>query len=422
VSGGIVAMSEAERERAHVVRRIVSGEVTQVRAGELLGITPRQVGRLVAAYRARGDRGLVSGKRGKASNNRRSAAESSRIVAALKERYADFGATLAAEKLRSHEGLIVSRESVRQLQIAHGLWRPKMRKAKRVFQVRERRARFGELIQIDGSHHDWFEGRAPKCALLVFIDDATGRLTGLRFAPAETTHDYLCLLREHVTSHGLPLALYSDRHGVFRVNAKDIETGDGKTVFNRVTDRLAIEQICATTPQAKGRVERVNKTLQDRLVKEMRLAGISDIAAAQAFLADYIKGFNAQFACEPRDLSDAHRAWTAGTAALDAALAEHQERRLSKALTFSTDGTLYCVNTGPTAGIALRGSKVVVRHYLDGRMDVLHKSRLLAVTRVRGVPRPSALADDKTLDARVDVIAARVRGRSERPGAVDGAA
>lgn len=406
MSGDVLGMSAAERDRSHVVRRVLAGELKQVRAGELLGITPRQVGRLVAAFRARGDRGLVSGKRGKASNNRRDEAERGRIVAALKDRYADFGPTLAAEKLVEHEGIAVSRESVRQLQIAHGLWRPKARRSKRVYQVRERRGRFGELIQIDGSHHDWFEGRAPKCALLVFIDDATGRLTGLRFAPSETAHGYLELLGAHVLAHGLPLALYSDRHGIFRVNAKDVETGDGKTAFNRVTDRLGIEQICASTPQAKGRVERANQTLQDRLVRELRLAGISDMAAAQAFLPDFMARFNAKFAVCPRLADDAHRPWDKDVAALDAALAAHDERTLSKALTFNTGGAKYCVNTGLTAGIALRGSKVTVRHYLDGRMDVLFKDRLLAVTRIRGLPRGSDVADDKTLDARVDALIA----------------
>jgi hypothetical protein len=406
VSGDVLAMSAGERDRSHVVRRILAGELKQVRAAELLGITPRQVGRLVAAFRARGDRGLVSGKRHKASNNRRDEAERQRIVAALKVRYIDFGPTLAAEKLAEHEGIAVSRESVRQLQIAHGLWRPKARKAKRVHQVRERRGRFGELVQIDGSHHDWFEGRAPTCALLVFIDDATGRLTGLRFAPSETAHGYLELLRAHVLSHGLPLALYSDRHGIFRVNAKDLETGDGKTAFNRVTERLGIAQICASTPQAKGRVERANQTLQDRLVRELRLAGISDMVAAQAFLPGFMARFNGKFAVQPRVGDDAHRPWRQGVPALDAALAAHDTRTLSKALTFNTGGAKYCVNTGATAGIALRGSKITVRHYLDGRMDVLFKDRLLAVTRVRGLPRVADVADDKTLDARVDALLA----------------
>jgi hypothetical protein len=171
----------------------------------------------------------VSGRRGKPSNNRLAVPVVSRIEGALRDRYSGLGATLAAEKLAEHEGISVSVETVRQLQIRLGLWQPRRRRAKRVFQVRERRGRFGELIQIDGSHHAWLEGRGPRCALLVFIDDATGRLTGLSFAEAETTQGYLALLRRHVLAYGVPLALYSDRHGIFRVNAKDVEGGDGLT-------------------------------------------------------------------------------------------------------------------------------------------------------------------------------------------------
>ena len=152
------------------------------------------------------------------------------------------------------------------MQIELGLWKPKRRRAKRVFQVRQRRARFGKLIQIDGSPHDWFEGRGPRCTLIVFIDDATSRLTALHFAPVETAQAYLEALRSHVLEHGRPLAFYSGRHGIFRVNAKDATSGDGKTEFGRVADRLAIVPIHALTPQAKGRVERANQTLQDRLV------------------------------------------------------------------------------------------------------------------------------------------------------------
>src|SRR5208283_3376105 len=165
------------------------------------------------------------------------------------------------------EGVSVSKETVRQIQIRLGLGRPRRRRAKTIFQVRERRPRFGELIQIDGSPHDWLEGRGPRCALIVFIDDATGRLTHLRFAPAETTKAYLEALEAHVLAHGLPLAFYSDRHGIFRVNGKEAQGGDGFTEFGRVVERLRIELIHATTPQAKGRVERANQTLQDRLIK-----------------------------------------------------------------------------------------------------------------------------------------------------------
>jgi hypothetical protein len=257
--------------------------------------------------------------------------------------------------------------------------------------------------------------------LIVFIDDATGRLTSLRFAPAETTRAYQEALHAHITAHGVPLALYSDRHGIFRINAKDVDSGDGLTAFGRVTGRLGIEQICAWTPQAKGRVERANKLLQDRLIKEMRLAGIEDMAAAQAFLVGFMERHNAKFAVAPRASEDAHTPWTAGPDALDAALAIHEPRTLSKALTFMAGGAVHCIKT-TGAGIALRGAKIVVRRYLDGRMDVIFKDRMLAYTTVRRLPRAAAIEDEKTLDVRVDAIVANARARSERPGAVDGAA
>lgn len=391
----------------------------QARAAELLDLGVRQVKRLVRAYRQRGDRGLVSGRRGKPSNNRLAAATVAGIERALKERYADFGPTFAAEKLSEHEGIKISAETVRQIQKRLGLWQAKSRRVKRVFQVRERRARFGELIQIDGSVHDWLEGRSPKMTLIVFIDDATGRLTGLRFAPAETTRAYVETLRDHVLAHGVPLAFYSDRHGIFRINAKDVDSGDGLTALNRVTERLGIEQICATTPQAKGRVERANKTLQDRLIKEMRLAGIDDMAAAQAFLPGFMTRHNRRFAVAPRNPDDAHKPWTDGIAALDATLAEHEPRTLSKALTFSAGGAVHCIKTRD-AGIALRGAKITIRHYLDGRMDVLFKDRVLPYTTVRKLPRATAIEDDKTIDARLDEIITNTHRRPSAPGVVDG--
>lgn len=412
-------MSAKERDRLAVIRRVVDREVRQVRAAELLELEVRQVKRLVAAYRRFGDRGLVSGRRGKPSNNRMEADVMVRIERALRERYPDFGPTLAAEKLSQHEGIEVSAETVRQVQMRLGLWRPKQQRQKRIFQVRERRARFGELIQIDGSVHAWLEDRGPRITLIVFIDDATGRLTALRFAAAETTRAYVETLRDHVMAHGLPLAFYSDRHGIFRVNAKEVESGDGLTAFNRVTERLGIAQICASTPQAKGRVERANQTLQDRLIKEMRLAGIQDMAAAQAFLPNFMVRHNAQFAVEPRRTEDAHKPWAHEIDALDAALADHEPRTLSKALTFSAGGALHCIRTRD-AGIALRGAKVTVRHYLDGRMDVLFKDRVLPYTTVRKLPRASEIEDDKTVDARIEDIITRSRQSARSPGTVDG--
>jgi transposase len=405
MSEGLLLMTGSERERACVVRQCVEGRLSQREASERLGVGIRQVKRLVRNWRRDGDAGLVSRQRGRPSHRRLSEALGARIGVLLRENYPDFGPTLAAEKLWERDGIKVSAEMVRRLQIELGLWRPKRRRSKRVFQLRDRRPRFGELIQIDGSPHDWFEGRAPRCTLIVFIDDATGRLTALRFAAAESCKAYLETLREHVLTHGTPLAFYSDRHGIFRVNAKDAEGGDGKTEFGRVMERLEIGLINALTPQAKGRVERANQTLQDRLVKEMRLRGICSMAAGQAFMAEFMHLWNERFAVEPRDPRSVHRPWTKSGDELELMLASREERTLSKALTFSYGGTKYCVNTaGP--GTAMRGGKVLVHRLIDGRLHVTYKDRVLRLTAYGSYPVAAPAADEKTLDARVEAIIA----------------
>ncbi len=405
---GLVAMSASERERASLVRRHVEEGLGQREASERLGIGVRQFKRFVRDWRRDGDRGVVSRQRGRPSNNRLVADRRAEIAALLEGKYEGFGPTLAAEKLAAVEAITVSVETLRQMQIGLGLWRPKKRRVKRVFQLRERRPRFGELIQIDGSPHAWFEDRGPRCTLIVFIDDATGRLTALRFAPVESTRAYLEALRDHVLAHGRPLAFYSDRHGIFRVSAKDAASGDGKTEFGRVVARLDIASIQALTPQAKGRVERANQTLQDRLVKELRLMGISSIDAANAVLPRFVAAWNEKFAVEARDETDAHRPWADTPDALDDTMARRDERTLSKALTFRSDGTVYCVKT-KGAGIALRGAKVELRHRLDGTMTVHYKDRILPVTAVRTYPVPDPAEDEKTIDLRINRIVAAQR-------------
>jgi transposase len=410
---GFLEMSVGERERSHLVRAFVESCLGQREAAERLGIGVRQFKRLVRSWRQDGDAGLLSRQRGRPSNRRLNDVCRAEIAALLKGRYAGFGATLASEKLRKLDGINVSVETVRQMQISLGEWKPKARRAKRVFQLRERRPRFGELVQIDGSPHDWFEGRGPRCTLIVFIDDATSRLTALHFAPVESGQAYLAALRDHVLAHGCPLAFYSDRHGIFRVNAKDAQSGDGKTEFGRVVARLEIGLINALTPQAKGRVERANQTLQDRLVKEMRLRNISSIAAAQAYLPEFIVEWNQKFAVEPRDAASAHRPWTKTAEDLDLALACQEQRVLSKALTFSYGGTKYCVKTqGP--GTAMRGAKIAVHRFTDGRLRFSYKDRVLTCTAYGTYAVPDPAEDEKTLDARVEAIAA-ARQRSAEP-------
>ena len=415
-------MSALERERSRLIRQTREGHLSQRDAASRLGIGARQVKRLVRRWKQAGDAGLVSRQRGRASNNRLSGALRERLLGLLADRYVGFGATLASEKLLEHEGITVSVETIRQLQIGSGLWRAKRRRQKRAFQLRDCRPRFGELIQIDGSPHAWLEDRGPRCTLIVFIDDATKRLTALHFAPTETTAAYLAALRDHVLAHGQPLAFYSDKHGIFRVNAKDAASGDGKTEFGRVAERLGITMIAAHTPQAKGRVERANQTLQDRLVKEMRLRGIATMADAAAYLPEFMAMWNRRFAIEPRDATSAHRPWTGSAGELDTALARRETRVLSKALTFRAGGAIYCVKTsGP--GTALRGAKVTLLHYQDGSMRVHYKDRVLACTAFKRIPMPAAPEDEKTIDARVEQIiaaAAQAAARQENFSLVGG--
>lgn len=416
---GLLVMSEPELERAQVVRQTVECGLSQREGAERAGIGLRQFKRLVRAWKRDGASGLISRQRGRPSHNRLSEDRRAEIAALLADDYADFGPTLASEKLLERDGIAVSRETVRQLQIGAGLWKPKRRRAKRVFQTRERRARHGELIQIDGSPHAWFEDRGPRCTLIVFIDDATSRLMALRFVPAETTRAYLETLRDYVLTHGRPLAFYSDRHGIFRVNAKDAEGGDGKTEFGRVMERLDIASIQAGTPQAKGRVERSNQTLQDRLVKEMRLRGIASMEEGNAFAATFIAFWNDRFAVPPRDARSAHRPWTDTVAALENALARREERTLSKALTFSAGGTKYCVRTiGP--GTALRGAKVTLYHFVGGGMAVHFKNRVLAATAYATYPVPDPAEDEKTIDTRMRAIIARAAARQAKDGPSQG--
>lgn len=265
-------MSLKEAQRLAVVQRVEAGEISQAQAGAALGISVRQIKRLCRRVREHGPGGLISRRRGKPSNRRIGEGQREHFMALVHQHYADFGPELAREYLTREHGFGYSTETLRRWMMAAGLWKAKVRRAKRVHSARQRRSCLGELVQIDGSHHDWFEGRAHKCCLLAFIDDATGRVLGARFEAQETTEGYLAVLHEVVQRHGAPLALYSDRHSIFTKSDPD----DPKpTQFERALLQLNIEPICAHTPQAKGRVERLFQTLQDRMCKALRLDGVS---------------------------------------------------------------------------------------------------------------------------------------------------
>jgi transposase len=370
-------MSQRELTRLEVIQRVKRKTLKQRQAAELLSVSVRQVKRLCKAYQANGAAGLISKRRGQPSNNRLPEKTINKAQQLLRSRYHDFGPTLAAEKL-AIEGVSLSVETVRQLLIGEGLWKVKCVRRAVIHQLRERRPRLGELVQIDGSPHDWFEGRAPKCTLLVFVDDATSRLMYLQFVEAETTFNYFAGVRSYLTEFGKPLAFYSDKFGVFRVNIPNALSGTGLTQFGRALKELDIELICAHSPQAKGRVERANQTLQDRLTKELRLRGISSLEAANAYLPEFIAAYNERFAVAPRSAESAHRPLGKGED-LERVLTLCERRILSKNLTLSYNSVIYQIKT-KRAAYTMRGAHVEVREKSHGELTIEYKQRPLEYT------------------------------------------
>ena len=368
-------MSERELNRVEVLSQVSQGRMTAVAAANVLGLSRRQVHRLLKRFETEGAAAIRHKARGRVSNRRIDPGLREFAVSLVREQLADFGPTLAAEKLEEHHGLKVSRETLRKWMAEDGLWLS--RKQRRTFhQPRLRRECYGELVQIDGSDHRWFEDRAPPCTLLVFIDDATSTLMQLRFVKSESTFSYFEALEGYLADHGRPVAFYSDKHTVFRVAKDDAKGGARITQFGRALSELNIEILCANSSQAKGRVERANRTLQDRLVKELRLAGISDIEAGNAFLPGFIERYNAKFAKVPRRPDNLHRALNVEPDRLADVLCWRENRYVGQQLTFSYDRKRIMLEENEiTRGLV--GKYVDTYAFVDGRFEVRSKGRSL---------------------------------------------
>lgn len=396
----LLTMSNREITRLEAMQRIKAKRLTQKEAAQMLNLSVRQIKRLYRAYKTQGAKGLISARRGQPSNHRMDEHVEQQVLDLLKEKYADFGPTLAHEKLTEVHSLAISRESVRKLMIVEGLWKPKRAKKPSAHQMRERRACLGELVQIDGSEHAWFEARGPKCTLLVYIDDATGQLLELRFVPDETFFAYCEATRHYLERFGKPIAFYSDQHGIFRVNQpRPLGLTSGLTQFGRAMQALDIQIICASSPQAKGRIERAFQTLQDRLVKELRLRRISDIESANAFLPEFREDFNRRFAVQPRSRHDAHRPLLK-TEDLDLILTHQKTGTLSKNLTIQYDNTIYQIQSD-RPGYALRNAQVTVCQNAQGEVTILYQGKPLAYTIYHKSPRQAEVVDTKTLDRHI---------------------
>jgi len=379
-------MSGKERKRMVVLGEVKGGKLSVAAAGRLLGVCYRQAKRIWGRFKKKGDAGLVHRNRGKPGPRRKSAKLRTQVLARYRERYPDFGPTLAAEKLQA-QGLDVDHETLRSWLVAKGLWQSG-RKRQQHRSWRERRECFGQMVQLDGSHHDWFEGRRDKAVLMVMVDDATNR-TGARFAEEETTRASYDVFEGWVRKHGMPGSLYVDRDSIYRCEriatvAEQIAGQEPRTQFGRAMEQLGVEVILAHSPQAKGRVERRNGLLQDRLVKELRLEGISDLVAANQFLEQkFLPALNQRFNVAARSSVNAHRqgSWNLGEV-----LSWEEERVVGKDWTVAWDNRWFQIEAKHER-LSLAGRKITVRQLRCGTVQLLYNGGKLRWKELPARPR-----------------------------------
>jgi len=380
-------LSLKERDLLKVVHEVERGYITAKAGSEALGISYRQFKRVLRRWRAEGDKGLAHRSRGRPSNRRIPDGVQRKAVALIREKYRDFGPTFASEKLAACSGIRVSDETVRKWMIAEGLWKPKRRKEHHRVR-RERRRCFGEMVQMDGSHHDWFEGRGERMVLIGMIDDATNEVIA-RFYPGESGESLMGTLKVWLETHGRPRAIYADRHSLWVAQAGQAGEKDERdtTQLRRALKALWIDFIAARSPQAKGRVERLFGTLQDRLVKELRLRKIDNIEDANKFLADeYLPWHNQRFRVEPASRANAHRRLTKGFD-LNTILSRQDERRVANDYTIRWNNRIFQI--GKPAYPGLRGGRVTVAVGLDGSIQLFFKTKRLNWNEIGPLPPPS---------------------------------
>lgn len=386
-----VIMSVKELRRVSVIRQTMEKKLTQVKAGILLGLTPRHIRRLLARVKQAGDQGLAHQGRGKPSNRRIPETVKAKGLKLYAQRYGDFGPTLAAEKLAECHGITVSAETVRgwlrDTGIDHFTRRKRPHRA-----WRERKAHVGELVQLDGSHHDWFEGRGSRCVLMAYIDDASSRVYA-RFYAYEGTIPALDSFTRYVRRYGVPLAVYADKHTTYHSPAPptvDEQLAGVKPTsqFGRALSELGVELIPAHSPQAKGRVERLFKTFQDRVIKEMRLADVATLEAANQFLEGYLPTYNQRFTVQPAQVADLHRPRPARRD-VDRSLCIKTPRGLRRDWTVAHHGHLYQVRTN------VRATHVLVEEHVDGTMRITHQGRALSFHAITS--RPMKATEAKTV-------------------------
>ena len=379
-SGAILTMSMHEIDRLKVIHEVLRKKLRQRHAAQQLDLSVRQVKRLCRRVRQEGNRGIIHRLRDQPSNHRLEPGLLDRALELVRSRYFDFGPTFANEKLQKVHGIELSTRTLRQGMIQTELWKPKRQKPKhRTW--RERRACVGMLTQLDGSPHDWFEGRGPACTLLIYIDDATGRILYGEFVHTEDTLTLMRTTKTYLLRYGRPIAFYVDKDSIYKVNRQasieeQLRDGQPMTQFTRAMEELGITVIAANSPQAKGRVERGFKTHQDRLVKELRLVGISTMEAANKFLREvYVPDHNARCAVDPANRTDAHRPLLKPHR-LEEILSLRTERTVFNDFTVRFQNQFFQVL--PDQPVRVRPkSKVLVEVRLDGSTHLRFKDQYL---------------------------------------------
>jgi transposase len=378
----IITMSRRELGRLHVIHQALSKRITQREAAAQVNLSDRQLRRLIKRIREEGDKGICHRSRGKASNHQIPRKIKTRVLELFRQEYADFNLAHASELLAETHGITIHRETLR-LWLGEAAIPYKKRKARKHRQWRQRKTHFGELVQIDGSHHDWFEGRGPACVFMGYIDDATNTVYG-RFSAYEGTIPVMDSMKRYMKRYGIPQSVYLDKHSTYKSDAEptiaeQLAGQQPMSQFERSMAELDVAVIHANSPQAKGRVERLFRTLQDRLIREMRLAGIKSVDEANVFLKKFLPKYNRKFKKPAASEADLHRP-APHRRELDRILCIKEERTVRNDFTVLYDSKLYQIEE------ITRAKKVVVEHRLDGTVHITHHGQDLEYREITEVP------------------------------------
>jgi transposase len=390
-------MSKKELKRVKVLALASEMSISRTEAARRLGIDKRQVYRLLRRFETEGAAGICHRGRGRTSGRGMAAADRARIEQRLTGKFLGFGPTFASEKLLELDGIQVSSETVRRIQIRLELHKPKKRKVPGYHPRRPRRSKEGALLQVDGSHHAWFGDENDRSCLVALVDDATSRIVGARFYSTETTRAYMELMKEYIKLHGCPMAIYSDKHSIFRQTNEAVRDQGKLTNLGKALSELDIELICANSPQAKGRVERCFGTLQDRWVKELQLAGVMNIETANQKIGELIAGHNARFAVPPAH-SDRACFPVETSLDLERVFSIRSKRQISKGMSFSYEGTLYQIDS-PRSPNRMVGTQLEILERLDGKTDYVWNGTSVDVTPFKELSAPQRTLNGKELAA-----------------------